>query len=253
VPQPAAIVTIGNFDGVHRGHQAILEQVVGRARVLGLRSCAVTFDPHPRTVLYPGQPVAALTGPEEKEALLRRFGIDDVWTIRFTPELSRLAPDEFMHLVAERQPIAELWVGADFALGRGRSGTIGVLADIGCGSGWALHVVPPFRLEGQVVSSTAIRTLLAAGAVQGAAELLGRPYAVAGELEPTGVLRLPPERALPRAGLSYAGRIATARGEQAAVVTISAPSDEVPLVKVAAESGDLPEGAATVTFLRRAG
>src|ERR671932_831731 len=193
----SAIVTIGNFDGVHLGHQELLRQVVDRARVLGLRSYAVTFDPHPEEVLYPERGIAVLTSAEEKKQLICASGIDEVWVCPFPTELSRLEPEEFMRLVAERQPIAELWVGADFALGRGRKGTIGVLADIGAHIGWALHMVPPYKLEGQVVSSTAIRTLLAAGAVRGVADLLGRNYTVSGVVE-GDELRVDPERAFPR-------------------------------------------------------
>src|SRR5688572_16376740 len=102
----------------------LLRQVVDRARVLGLRSFAVTFDPHPERILVPHRRLLTLTNAREKEDLIRASGVDDVWTCPFTAELSRLAPEEFIHLVTDRQPIAELWVGADFALGRGRSGTI---------------------------------------------------------------------------------------------------------------------------------
>ena len=145
-----------------------------------MRSFAVTFEPHPERVLFPEGKLTSLSTAEERRQLLCDSGIDDVWVCPFTPELARLEPEEFMRLVTERQPIAELWVGADFALGRGRAGTLGVLADIGAHLGWALHMVPPYTLEGQVVSSTAIRTLLAAGAVRGVADLLGRNYSVSG-------------------------------------------------------------------------
>src|SRR5436305_11402534 len=171
----AAIVTIGNFDGVHLGHQMLLHQVVERAHVLGLRSYAVTFDPHPEQVLFPDRGIARLTSASEKRELICACGIDEVWVCQFTLELSRLEPQEFMRLISDRQPIAELWIGADFALGRGRSGTISVLAELGAAYGWGVHMVPPYRLEGQIVSSTGIRTLLSTGACQGAAELLGRP------------------------------------------------------------------------------
>jgi riboflavin kinase/FMN adenylyltransferase len=119
--------------------------------------------------------------------------------------VARLEPDEFMRMVAERQPLAELWVGADFALGRGRKGTIAVLAELGSALGWGLHMVPPYTLEGQIVSSTAIRTLLSAGAVRGAADLLGRPYRVIGTLKGRE-LSIDPLRTLPRAGI-YDGQL----------------------------------------------
>jgi riboflavin kinase/FMN adenylyltransferase len=196
-----AIVTIGNFDGVHLGHQMLLRQVVDRAQALGVRSFAVTFKPHPLDVLYPERRLPRLSTAEERVEMMREFGLDEVWVCDFTPELSRLEPEEFIRMVAERQPIAELWIGADFALGRGRRGTIAVLSDIGANLGWALHMVPPLRKEGQVVSSTGIRTLLAASAVRGAANLLGRPYSVRGTLDDDGHLQVDPMRALPRPGL----------------------------------------------------
>ena len=207
-PKPA-IVTIGVFDGVHLGHQVIVRQVVDRARALELPSMAVTFHPHPEQVLFPERKLTYLTAPEEREQLLYDAGVDDVWTCPFTPDLARLEPDEFMRVVTERHPVAELWVGHDFALGRGRRGSLSVLSEIGAAWGWALHVVPPQRFEGQIVSSTAIRTLLAAGAVRGAADLLGRLYTVVGEVTAPGQACVDPLRALPRPGV-YDGQIDSA-------------------------------------------
>jgi riboflavin kinase/FMN adenylyltransferase len=244
----AAIVTIGTFDGVHLGHRALLEQVVERARVLGRRSFAVTFYPHPQRVLF-GRNVPTLTGPEEKVALIARAGIDDVWLCEFTPELARLEPHDFLQLVAERQPICELWVGADFALGRGRAGTIAVLAEIGGGVGWGLHMVPPLRLDGQVVSSTAIRTLLAAGAVQGAADLLGRPYSVMGELAPGGVM-VAADRALPKSLVPYAARVSSPDLDVETEVLIPERDGDARLIEVAAALP--PTGPVAITFLHRA-
>lgn len=172
----AAIVTIGNFDGVHLGHQYMLGQVVDRARALGLSSFAVTFDPDPQEVLYPERPHRTLTAPAEKVELMRKVGIDRVWVCPFTLELSRLEPEQFLEMVSDRQPMAELWVGSDFAMGRDRSGTVGVLAALGAKQGWGLHVVPPFRMNGAVVSSTQIRALLERGDAEGAEALLGRRW-----------------------------------------------------------------------------
>jgi riboflavin kinase/FMN adenylyltransferase len=249
VSSDLAIVTIGTFDGVHRGHQMLLKQVVDRARVLGVRSYAVTFDPHPQSVLYPSRAISLLSSPPEKEALIRACGIEQVWMCHFTPELSRLSPQEFMNLVVKRQPIAELWVGPDFAMGHERSGTIEALAEISRASGWGLHMVPPFQFEGQVVSSTAIRTLLAAGAVQGAAELLGRPYAITSEACAERTLSVPAGRAVPRA-LPYHGRLRTEGGDQDVLMTVLAGEEGPPTIQVEAP---LPSDApATVQFLRRA-
>jgi riboflavin kinase/FMN adenylyltransferase len=182
---------------VHLGHQKLLGQVAERAWALELCSFAITFAPHPQQVLFPETGHTSLSTPDERVELLHASGIDDVWVCPFTTELARLEPDDFIRLIGDRQAMAELWVGADFALGRGRRGTISVLSEIGSALGFALHMVPPLSLEGQVVSSTAIRTLLAAGAFRGVADLLGRPYSVPGVLD-GDVLHVDPLRALPR-------------------------------------------------------
>jgi riboflavin kinase / FMN adenylyltransferase len=201
-----AIVTIGNFDGVHLGHHKLIDQVVERARALELRSFAITFDPHPEHVLVPERKLTSLSTAEERKEILEQSGIDAVWICPFTRDLARLEPEEFMRLVTERQPIAELWVGADFALGRGRKGTIAVLAELGAASGWGLHMVAPLVREGQVVSSTAIRTLLTAGAIRGAADLLGRTYSVPGTVRGDDLF-VDPLRAVPRSGISYEAQL----------------------------------------------
>jgi riboflavin kinase/FMN adenylyltransferase len=203
-PRPA-IVTIGNFDGMHRGHQKLIQQVTDRAHALGLGSLAVTFEPHPEQILFPERRLNHLSSAEERIELLHAAGIDDVWVCPFTTELSRMEPEDFMRLVADRRPIEELWVGSDFALGRGRRGTIAVLADLGGALGWGLHMVPPYHFDGRTVSSTAIRTLLGAGAVHGAADLLGRGYSVRGVLE-HNELTVHPMRALPRPA-AYEARV----------------------------------------------
>jgi riboflavin kinase / FMN adenylyltransferase len=166
------VVTIGNFDGVHLGHRHLINQVVQRARRLDTDACAVTFDPHPRALLRPDAAPLNLTAVQDRVGLMRRAGLDDVWVCPFTPEIARLAPTEFLAMVSARWRIDELWVGHDFALGRGRSGSLDVLRDIGERHGWSLHVVQPLRVDGEVVSSSRIRHLLAAGRRAEAAELL---------------------------------------------------------------------------------
>jgi riboflavin kinase/FMN adenylyltransferase len=197
-----AIVTIGNFDGVHLGHLKLIRRVVERAHARELSSFAITFDPHPDQVLFPESKQVYLSTAEERAELLRGAGIDSVWICPFTRDLARLEPEDFIHMVSERQPIAELWIGADFAMGRNRKGSIAVLAELGAASGWDLHMVAPQMFEGQVVSSTAVRTLLAAGAVRGAADLLGRSYRVPGEIEGDSLL-VDARRALPKSGITY--------------------------------------------------
>ena len=244
-PKPA-IVTIGNFDGVHLGHQKLISQVADRAKSLGMCSLAVTFEPHPEQILFPERKLSHLSSSEEKIEILHATGMDDVWVCPFTTELARLEPEDFMRMVAERQPMAELWVGADFALGRGRRGTISVLAEIGSAMGWGLHMVPPLMLEGQIVSSTAIRTLLSAGAVRGAADLLGRPYGVSGDLSADD-LEVDPLRALPRA-MVYDAQLRQDNRTHDVSVTVQNAPNRIHL--------DTPvphhDGPASIDFLRRA-
>jgi len=242
-----AIVTIGNFDGVHLGHLKLIEQVVSRARALGLASFAITFDPHPEQVLVPERKLTYLSTAEERKEILEQSGIDSVWICPFTRELARLEPEEFMHLVTERQPIAELWVGADFGLGRGRKGTIAVLAELGAASGWGLHMVAPQTLEGQIVSSTAIRTLLAAGAIRGAADLLGRPYTVPGHVE-GDMLLVDPRRAVPKTGVNYEAQLQQDDAAFDGVVSVEPDPLRIELDPRAPHH----QGPARVTFLRRA-
>ena len=240
----SAIVTIGNFDGVHLGHQKLIRQSADRATALGLASMAVTFEPHPEQVLFPERKLMHLSTPEEKVAIMRACGMDDVWVCTFTLELARMEPEDFMRMVADRQPVAELWVGSDFALGRGRRGTISVLAEIGGALGWGLHMVPPLSREGQVVSSTAIRTLLGAGAVRGAADLLGRSYSVPGTLA-GDELTVDALRSLPRP-MTYEGQLHQSGRSYETAVTV------LPQGRVHVDATiPMADGPATVEFVRR--
>jgi riboflavin kinase / FMN adenylyltransferase len=206
------VATIGAFDGVHRGHQWLLGQVAERARNLSVGSVAVTFDPHPDLVLYPERHLSYLADRDEKEALIRALGVDEVLVLEFTRELSMLSAQQFIDGLQARYPLEELWVGPDFAMGRGRAGTVSALADLGRAQGFAVHMVPPLRLDGEVVSSSYIRSLLAAGNVERANTLLGRPFAVCGEVVtgaqrgrqlgfPTANVVPPANRAIPADGV----------------------------------------------------
>jgi riboflavin kinase / FMN adenylyltransferase len=224
------VATIGAFDGIHRGHHLLLGQVVDRARALGLPSLCVTFDPHPDLVLYPDRHLTYLTDRAEKERVLRQLGLDEVLVIEFTRELSMLNPEEFLGLISEKHPLAELWVGSDFALGRGRSGTIAALAELGRVQELALHVVPPRRSDREVISSTLIRSLLSQGNVRHANRLLGRRYRISGIVEtgaqrgrqlgfPTANIKPDAHRALPADGV-YAAVVPLDRVEHRAVANL---------------------------------
>jgi riboflavin kinase/FMN adenylyltransferase len=225
-----SVVTIGAFDGVHLGHRWLLGQVVDRARQLGTKATVVTFHPHPDLVLYPERQLSYLTDREEKERLIGEIGADQVWTMEFTRELSMLRPEEFLNLIQARAPIQELWIGPDFAMGRGRAGTASALAELGREWGFALHMVPPARQGDEVVSSTFIRNLLAEGEVEHANKLLGRPFGVCGMVVqgaqrgrelgfPTANIEPPAHHALPADGV-YAAEAEWNGGRARAVVNL---------------------------------
>ena len=174
-------VTIGRFDGVHLGHRHLIGLTVAGARAHGLQSLAITFEPHPEQVLRPDQPVARLATPADKERLLVASGLDAVAILPFTPEFSRLMPEEFVaRLVATARP-REVWIGEDFHFGYKRTGTPERLAQLGAEHGFAVNRVPRIRTDdGEMIASSQIRRHLLEGGVGRAARLLGRPYALTG-------------------------------------------------------------------------
>jgi riboflavin kinase/FMN adenylyltransferase len=212
---PTAL-TIGNFDGVHRGHQALLAELQHYAVERGMKSAILTFDPHPLTVLRPDQPLQLLTTPRERLHLAAPLGIDLGIIHPFTRAVAAQEPAEFMsHLVRELNMRA-LVVGPDFALGRNRSGNLDVLAELGKRLGYTIKVIEPVDWEGQPVRSSAIRSLLKQGDVAAAAALLGRPYHASGLVVqgdrrgrqigiPTANLRIPDDKLWPADGV-YATR-----------------------------------------------
>lgn len=173
-------VTIGVFDGVHRGHQHLVSHLHTRARAEGLASVAVTFNPHPRTVLQPGSAITYLTSLEERVELLQSLGLDAVAVLSFTSELSQLSAEDFLALLTEELNMALLVVGPDFALGRGRTGTPEVAAKIGEELGFRVEVPTLLTEDGGKVGSSAVREALSAGDVKLVARLLGRPFALRG-------------------------------------------------------------------------
>ncbi|MCG8469960.1 MAG: bifunctional riboflavin kinase/FAD synthetase [Gemmatimonadetes bacterium] len=175
------VVTVGTFDGVHRGHQAILTEIDRRARARGLRSVLLTFDRHPLRVLRPDAAPLMLTTPDEKKAIVAQSGLDYVAFVSFTIEFSRYAPEEFVEEVLVRRLRAkELVIGHDHGFGRGRSGDVEVLRRLGGAHGFEVDVVAGIEVGGRPVSSTRIREAIASGRVAEAAEGLGRPYSLRG-------------------------------------------------------------------------
>lgn len=176
-----SVVTIGVFDGVHRGHQATIGHAVQRARELGLRSVVVTFDPHPAEVVRPGSHPAVLTEPERKAALVERIGADVLCVLPFTLEFSRLSPESFVHdVLVEFLHTAVVVVGENFRFGHRAAGDVALLAQLGRSFGFSVEDTRLVADDGTLFSSTYIRSCVDAGDVRAAAEALGRPHRVEG-------------------------------------------------------------------------
>lgn len=174
-------VTVGTFDGVHRGHWAVIRALKRRARRRGARSVLLTFEPHPLRVVRPDAAPSLLTTAAEKKQLLAESGLDCAVFFRFTSEIARYSPRRFVEeILVDHLQLTELVVGYDHGLGRGRSGDVETLRGLGDEIGFAVHVVPAVAWAGSPVSSTRIRDALLDGAVGDAAEGLGRPYSAEG-------------------------------------------------------------------------
>lgn len=171
-------VSIGNFDGVHLGHQALL--ALAKKQAKGMPVVALTFDPHPLAVLS-GTPLPRLTDTPTRSALLEAAGAELVVALEFTPELAAMSPEFFVeHLLVRRLRVKHLVLGYDFSLGKGRAGTPAVLCALGQVHGFAVHQMEALTVHGQTVSSTQIRENLASGATDLAAVKLGRWHSVRG-------------------------------------------------------------------------
>ncbi len=175
------LVTVGTFDGVHRGHQALLHRLRQLSQARQLTACVVTFDPHPQLVLGKRPPLGILTPLAEKLELLRRLGPEEVVVLRFTPELARTEASAFIrHYLVERLSMRGILVGYDHRFGHNRQGDRELLERLGTELGFFVEHFPPLLSSGQPISSSRIRRLLLDGDVETAAELLGYPYTVCG-------------------------------------------------------------------------
>jgi riboflavin kinase/FMN adenylyltransferase len=177
------VVTIGNFDGVHLGHRAILDRVRQRARELGGQAVAVTFNPHPVKVLRPEVNLPLLTTQDQKLKFLADAGLDAVVVLPFSLNFAALPAREFVRrYFCEGLRAREVVVGHDYCFGRGREGNIDLLREMGAVHGFTVQVVWAVEVQGAVVSSSLIRAMLKLGKVTEAGRLLGRPYGVAGRV-----------------------------------------------------------------------
>jgi riboflavin kinase/FMN adenylyltransferase len=205
-------LTIGTFDGVHRGHQEIVRSLVAQAHADGSQAVVLTFYPHPAVVIGKRQNPSYLTTPEERAELLGDLGVDVVVTYPFTPQVSKISAQEFIRLLRSHLGMRHLTVGPDFALGHNRVGNHQYLSEVGGELGFDVSIVNPVDIDGQVISSSRIRAALREGDIEWVNNLLGRPYFVKGQVVPgdgrghtigipTANLTMWFERALPKSGV----------------------------------------------------
>ncbi len=239
------VLTIGAFDGLHLGHQSLLRGLMRSAQEAKRLSGVVTFDPLPREVLTSSCGLLCLTSIEDKIELLQSWGLDLLVIVGFTPEVARTSARDFVWPLRDRLRMAELWVGWNFALGRGREGDVPALQKLGQEMGFDVHVIEPVSDGGAVISSTQIRALLSAGRVREAAEMLGRYYQFRGVVVPgaeperqagftTAHLRVEKVCSLLASGV-YATYVIAQDRRHPAVAEISAPpahQEDKPIIKV---------------------
>lgn len=212
LPEKDMLLTIGVFDGVHLGHKYLLSQLTERARQQDLLSGVVTFRQHPQEVLSPRTRLPFLTDLAERTNLLKNEDIEAVITLSFTSELAQLSARQFIGLLQRYLRMRGLVVGHDFTLGRNRKGNIDSLRTLGQDMNFTVTVIPPIMINGEVVSSTAIRNALANGDMKKVLNLAGRPFSLNGRVTsgagrglelgfPTANLDIVPEQALPADGV----------------------------------------------------
>ena len=219
------VITVGTFDGVHRGHRDVVERLVARGRTLKIPSVLVTFEPHPLEIVNPAAAPLLLTTHNEKLEVLAETGLDYIAVLPFTPELASYSAEDFVELILRRRfRLRELLIGYDHGFGKQRAGNVDVLRTLGERDGFRVEVVDPVATpDGHSVSSTSIRRAVAGGDLERASAALGRLYSVSGRVVqgsqrgrtigfPTLNLGSPPQRKLlPPEGV-YAVRVQTPGG-----------------------------------------
>ena len=206
------LLTVGVFDGVHLGHKYLISKLLQQAGQRNLLSGVVTFIQHPEELLSPRTKLPFLTDIEERINLLKNEGVDVIIPLSFTAELAQLSARQFVSLLQKHLRMRGLVIGSDFALGKGREGDTDALQKLGQEMNFSVTVVPPLVINGEVVSSTAIRKALAGGDMRKVRELTGRPFSLQGKVVtgagrgvglgfPTANLKVGPEHALPPDGV----------------------------------------------------
>jgi len=227
-PARPLLLTIGVFDGVHRGHRYLLDQLIARAKQEGCLSGVVTFKTHPEKVLKRRDYLPWICTLQERIRLLKEAGVDVVVPITFTRDIANLPAREFVMLLRKNLNMCDLLLGPDFALGKQRLGTPEYLRKIGEELGFRVEVVKPARLGNEVISSSAIRQLLAEGHIDKVEKMLGRHFHLEGKVVvgdqrgrtlgfPTANIKVQPEQAMPKDGIYVT--VTHAQGKQLRSVT----------------------------------
>lgn len=213
---PAPVVALGNFDGVHLGHQRVIKTAVKTATKLGTDSAVITFDPHPQEVIAPERGLRLLTTLSERETLIKEFGVQEVIVIKFTRHLMSLTAQQFIkRYLVNQLGVRAVVVGYDYAFGQGRNAGISELKKMGTKFGFQVLVVPAVKQGGVIAKSGRIREFLGAGNFAAARQMLGHSYQITGKVVkghgrgtklgfPTANLRLDPRKLLPAEGV-YSG------------------------------------------------
>jgi riboflavin kinase / FMN adenylyltransferase len=216
-------VAIGVFDGVHRGHQDLIRQMLEGAHTRGCQTACVTFDPDPEVVVRPEAASLSLSSIDERIAWLRSLGVDHIEVIRFDQEVANLTPEAFIARLLEKFQVTSVWVGSEFRFGHDRAGHVETLKDIGVRCGFDVRAVEPLEYRGRRISASWIRAALAEGNMGLVQELLGRPYAMSGTVVegmqrgrllgfPTANVVPPTGRALPADGVYLVQATVAAEG-----------------------------------------
>ena len=210
---PHPVLTIGNFDGQHMGHRALVTSVVELARSRHGTPMVLTFDPHPATVLNPGVALQFLSSPEQKREFFQNLGVEVLIFLNFTRQLASFTPSQFVYkILRDGIGVRDVMVGKSFAFGKGRCGHVQELIQLGSEANFEVHPFLPVQVDGQVVSSTRIRRCIQDGMVKDAARYLGRYYSLSGRVIrgegrgteigwPTANLPIPGNRVVPPDGV----------------------------------------------------
>lgn len=178
-----SVITLGTFDGLHLGHQQIVEEVIRKSKLLGGRNFLLTFDPHPRKVIPGRNDIKLLSTLDEKISILERLGLENLFVINFTSEFSKQSPEEFVEkYLVNGIGLNEIVIGYDHHFGKGRDGNFELLQQLGKKFKFQVTLIPEFSVDGETISSTKIRNALIAGDVVKTAKMLGRNYSFKGKI-----------------------------------------------------------------------